>query len=136
MHGIATEWSKVNRVPIVTTEFILIEVANFFTHPDQRGNFVQLMAAVAADPQTEIIPSSSEWFRNGYNLFAARPDKHWSLTDCTSFALVEFPVLVADHLNWTAYGRWLPNDPRGSRSRAIRNERIVDLGGSSGPLKW
>jgi|SRR5262245_23646312 len=29
---------------------------------------------------------------------------------------------------WTAYGWWLPNDPRGSSSHEIRVERIADLG--------
>jgi REP element-mobilizing transposase RayT len=31
-------------------------------------------------------------------------------------------------LIWTAYGWWLPNDPRGSSSHEIRVERIADLG--------
>ena len=29
---------------------------------------------------------------------------------------------------WTLYGWWLPNDPRGSTSRVIRNNLIADLG--------
>lgn len=32
------------------------------------------------------------------------------------------------HLIWTAYGWWLPNDPRGSSSHEIRVDRIRDLG--------
>src|SRR5205823_511271 len=32
------------------------------------------------------------------------------------------------HLVWTAYGWWLPNDPRGSSSHEIRVERIAELG--------
>ena len=38
------------------------------------------------------------------------------------------PLVIAYHLIWTAYGWWLPNDPRGSMSRAIRNDVIADLG--------
>jgi REP element-mobilizing transposase RayT len=37
-------------------------------------------------------------------------------------------MVVAYHLIWTAYGWWLPNDPRGSSSHEIRVERIADLG--------
>lgn len=37
-------------------------------------------------------------------------------------------MVVGYHLIWTAYGWWLPNDPRGSCSREIRVERIADLG--------
>jgi REP element-mobilizing transposase RayT len=38
------------------------------------------------------------------------------------------PIVIAYHLIWTAYGWWLPNDLRGSMSRAIRNDIIADLG--------
>jgi uncharacterized protein len=33
----------------------------------------------------------------GLNLFAARPDKEWSLTDCISFAVIE-PRGISDAL--------------------------------------
>jgi REP element-mobilizing transposase RayT len=38
------------------------------------------------------------------------------------------PIVIAHHLIWTAYGSWLPNDPRGSMSQAIRNDLLRDLG--------
>jgi REP element-mobilizing transposase RayT len=49
------------------------------------------------------------------------------------FALAASPgrsaIMVAGfHLIWTAYGWWLPNDPRGSSSQEIRVERIAELG--------
>lgn len=37
-------------------------------------------------------------------------------------------MIIAHHLVWTGYGWWLPNDPRGSTSRTIRNDVIGDLG--------
>ena len=37
-------------------------------------------------------------------------------------------TVIAHHLIWMAYGWWLPNDPRGSMSRTIRNDVISDLG--------
>jgi REP element-mobilizing transposase RayT len=37
-------------------------------------------------------------------------------------------VIVGHHLVWTAYGWWLPTDPRGSSSREIRVEVIGKLG--------
>ena len=37
-------------------------------------------------------------------------------------------MVVAYHLIWTAYGWWLPNDPRGSTSHQIRIEPVADLG--------
>ncbi len=38
------------------------------------------------------------------------------------------PIVIAHHLVWTAYGWWLPNDPRGSSSHYIASECIADLG--------
>lgn len=38
------------------------------------------------------------------------------------------PIVIAYHLIWTAYGWWLPNDPRGSSSHTIRNDLIAELG--------
>ena len=37
-------------------------------------------------------------------------------------------MVIAYHLVWTAYGWWLPNDPRGSMSHEIRNDVISELG--------
>lgn len=37
-------------------------------------------------------------------------------------------MVAGYHLIWTAYGWWLPNDPRGSGSREIRVEKIEPLG--------
>jgi REP element-mobilizing transposase RayT len=38
------------------------------------------------------------------------------------------PIVIAYHLVWTAYGWWLPNDPRGSMSNLIRNDILKELG--------
>jgi REP element-mobilizing transposase RayT len=37
-------------------------------------------------------------------------------------------IIIAHHLVWTAYGWWLPNDPRGSMSRNIVSVSIAELG--------
>lgn len=38
------------------------------------------------------------------------------------------PIVIAYHLVWTAYGWWLPTDPRGSHSREVRSEAVAALG--------
>jgi len=38
------------------------------------------------------------------------------------------PLVIAYHLVWTAYGCWLPNDPRGSTSHTIASDLIAELG--------
>jgi REP element-mobilizing transposase RayT len=37
-------------------------------------------------------------------------------------------MVIAHHLIWTAYGYWLPNDPRGSMSKTIACDVIAELG--------
>lgn len=37
-------------------------------------------------------------------------------------------MVIAHHLMWTAYGYWLPNDPRGSMSRGVAAENVAALG--------
>jgi REP element-mobilizing transposase RayT len=38
------------------------------------------------------------------------------------------PLVIGYHLIWTAYGWWLPNDPRGSGSKRIQKDVIAELG--------
>src|SRR5262249_22844037 len=38
------------------------------------------------------------------------------------------PMIAGYHLIWTAYGWWLPNDPRGSSSQEIRVAALQPLG--------
>ncbi len=38
------------------------------------------------------------------------------------------PLVIAYHLVWTAYGCWLPNDPRGSGSTTVRSDVLRELG--------
>lgn len=37
-------------------------------------------------------------------------------------------MVVGYHLLWTAYGWWLPNDPRGSMSKEVLAPNLIDLG--------
>ena len=41
---------------------------------------------------------------------------------------MQAPIVIAHHLIWTAYGCWLPNDPRGAMSHTIRNDVLAELG--------
>jgi REP element-mobilizing transposase RayT len=38
------------------------------------------------------------------------------------------PIVIAHHLVWTAYGWWLPNDPRGSMSTFVCSDVIFEIG--------
>jgi REP element-mobilizing transposase RayT len=38
------------------------------------------------------------------------------------------PLVIGYHLIWTAYGWWLPNDPRGSGSLTVHTDVLAELG--------
>jgi predicted nucleic acid-binding protein len=37
----------------------------------------------------KIIPATTDLFQRGLRLYEKRPDKQWSLTDCTSFVTMK-----------------------------------------------
>ena len=43
-----------------------------------------------------MVPASAELFERGVELFRARPDKEWSLTDCTSPLIQSSAAKFAD----------------------------------------
>ena len=53
------------------------------------------------NPQVKLIPPDVALFDAGVQLFANRPDKEWSLTDCISFVVMQqegiTQALTADH---------------------------------------
>ncbi len=84
-HSVAIKLASELYSPVVTTEFVLIEVANFFKRPGDRKLFANLDLALRDDILTTIVPASAELYASALSLFAARHDQHWSLVDCLSF---------------------------------------------------
>ena len=75
--------------PIVTTEFILLELGNACARAEDHADFLAHVAGVRASPRIRIIPLDSRLFNRGLERMASRPDKDWSLTDCISFVVME-----------------------------------------------
>ena len=88
-HRQACALSQLPLGPLVTTEFILTEVGDGLSRPENRPRFAHLLQLLRAQADVEIIPAGSDLFRQGCELHAQRPDKEWSLTDCTSFVVMQ-----------------------------------------------
>lgn len=71
------------------------------SRPADRLRFARLLDLLGAQPDVEIVPASHPFFAQGCELHARRPDKDWSLTDCTSFIVMKSKgleaALTADH---------------------------------------
>lgn len=88
-HRMALDWASQQRTRIVTTQFVLLEVANFCRSPRDRQRFSAFVQALKTNPVTSTIPCDASWFRKGLDLFSSRLDKEWSLTDCISFVVMD-----------------------------------------------
>jgi predicted nucleic acid-binding protein len=92
LHAKASEVSRqLGRVRIVTSEMVLTEVLNSFA---RRGSLLREAACALVDqirssPNAEVVPMTSAGFRQGSVYYRARADKTWSVTDCTSFRIME-----------------------------------------------
>ena len=68
---------------VITTEEVLSEVLTFFAADSWlRNRAVQTVREIISDDAVRIIPQSHESFLSGFELYAIRPDKGYSLTDC------------------------------------------------------
>jgi predicted nucleic acid-binding protein len=86
---------------MVTTTWVLTELGDAMCAPANRLEFVATLRDLQANSQFRIVPPDAALFEEGVNLFEARPDKEWSLTDCISFVVVTqeriTEALTGDH---------------------------------------
>ena len=89
-HAHASVSGYLDRYPgrLVTTEWVLLELADALAAPEARSAAVAFLRAVRADRQFDVVGYVPAVYQAGFDLFAARADKAWSLTDCISFAVM------------------------------------------------
>ena len=75
-------------IPVVTTQAVLTEVGNALAVPPYRRIAVGYLEMLEREPVVEIIPVSDALFHRGLDLYRARQDKKWGLTDCISFVVM------------------------------------------------
>ena len=87
-HVRAIEASCVPGREFVTTEFVLLELADALAYPRDRVEFFVVRDAIINDASFHIVPASTELLARGIQFYRERPDKEWSLTDCISFVVM------------------------------------------------
>jgi hypothetical protein len=70
---------------LLTTEFVLLEVADAFCNVPTRPLVVQYLDRIRALNSLEIVPVDQVLLEAGWKFYKQRLDKDWSLTDCISF---------------------------------------------------
>jgi len=87
-HERAVRWTASTSRPIVTTDFVLTEVADGMARLDRRRHFERYYRLVIKHPGIQIIPVSPELHKRGMKMYLDHMDKEWTLTDCTSFVVM------------------------------------------------
>ncbi len=72
----------------ITSEFVLLEFANALSAPDFRTKASNFIAGLREMTEVEIFPAESELFNSAFELYRDRPDKEWSIVDCSSFVIM------------------------------------------------
>ena len=101
IHPRAVRFATQSENPLVTTAWIITEVADGLCGRATRESVVRLWDILQSSADVEIVLPSPELFREGLERYRERPDKNWSLTDCISFFVMEqrgiTDALTADH---------------------------------------
>lgn len=88
-HSRATTFAGDYEGAVVTTEWVLTEVADALAASAARQRVHLAFERLRADPETRMVEASSQLFEQGLALYNKRADKLWSLTDCISFVVME-----------------------------------------------
>lgn len=87
--------------PILTTAWVLTELADGLAKTPNRNLFQTIRADLQRDDSAVIVPPTSDLYDRGVALYCARADKSWSLTDCISFVVMNdhnmTEALTGDH---------------------------------------
>ena len=85
----AQRWAASIDEPLITTEYVLVELVNGLSAPIDRPKVHAAVAEIRSSESWEVVSANAELFAEGMSLHGSRPDKHWSLTDCVSFAVMQ-----------------------------------------------
>lgn len=100
-HWEAVAFSQRFTGTIVTTAWVMAELANGLCETRHRSQFPLLLDELRQSPQAKVIAPDEQLFNDGVTLYRNRPDKGWSLTDCISFLVMEregiTEALTGDH---------------------------------------
>ena len=88
-HERATEFTAGFNGTMVTTDWVLTELADGLSRARTRRTLIRLVDCLRIDPAVRIVPASRRLLERGWELYRRRPDKEWSLTDCVSFIVMK-----------------------------------------------
>lgn len=88
---------------VMTTNYVLVELISLLTSPLKvpRPQQIKIIETLQTATWVEIIHIDLTLHEEAWQLFSQRPDKDWSLTDCSSFIMMHryhlTEALTTDH---------------------------------------
>ncbi len=74
--------------PLITTELILIEIADALASHFRRES-IELIEYFRQAQNVEIVALTPALIEDAFALYCSRSDKTWGMTDCVSFVVME-----------------------------------------------
>jgi len=74
---------------LVTTDAVLIELADTLKSPPDRQRVARYLRALWRDPDVTVRSLDRDVLDRALELYESRQDKAWSLTDCISFVVMQ-----------------------------------------------
>lgn len=87
-HARVVEFSRHFRARILTSDWVLMEVADALAKSECRGRVRDFIHHLRQSSACEIVPGSRELLDRALDLYHKHNDKDWTLTDCVSFVIM------------------------------------------------
>lgn len=115
-HEEALGWSEAYDGPLLTTAWVVTEVADALAAPQHRKVFETFYQALKAEKRVRVLPPETACWERGLRLYLERPDKGWSLTDCISFTVMREEGLTEEltgdrHFEQAGFSALLRKEP-------------------------
>lgn len=140
LHERALAWQRVIRGEFLTTEYILIQLADTLADEDMRDLALEMIWLLRADPGVGVLPASTVLMEEGLAILNEQRTG-WTLTECISFAAmrhagIQDVLTTSRHFEQAGFRSLLrieppaepdtvPSDIRAALCEAIRRHRLV-----------
>ncbi|MCP4698508.1 MAG: type II toxin-antitoxin system VapC family toxin [Gammaproteobacteria bacterium] len=107
-HPAAKQFLKSNTLPLVTSDYVMDETVTLLLSRVGHSYAVRFLDMLQISQKAQLIYLTPTQITATVTLFRNRPDKGWSFTDCSSFALMqEYQIQVAfafdDHFHQAGF---------------------------------
>ena len=100
-HDRVLKFSRDFRAGLLTTDWVLVEVADALAESECRGRVREFILHLRGHTACEIVPATRAGLDCALDLYHQHADKGWTLTDCVSFVTMRersvTDALTGDH---------------------------------------